>query len=105
MKVRRVHRLVAQAFVHNPRPDIFNVVDHIDHKRGNNCAANLRWLNTQLNCYSRKGKCVSKNRNKWTVRLSRVYYGRFENYDEAVEFAEKCKKERFEKAYAEALKS
>ena len=45
-----VHRLVAKEWVHNPRPDIFNVVDHIDHNRGNNHFSNLRWLNHQLNC-------------------------------------------------------
>ena len=102
--------MVAQAFVHNPRPDIFDVVDHIDHNPENNCAANLRWLNTQLNSYSRRSRGVSWNTNKWMVRLNAsgirgAYYGRFTDYDEALAFANKCKKDRFEKAYAEALKS
>ena len=36
-----VHRLVAQAFVDNPRN--LNEVDHIDTDKDNNCADNLRW--------------------------------------------------------------
>ena len=36
-----VHRLVAQAFVDNPRN--LNEVDHIDTNKDNNCAKNLRW--------------------------------------------------------------
>jgi hypothetical protein len=36
-----VHRLVAKAFVDNPRN--LDEVDHIDTNRNNNCAENLRW--------------------------------------------------------------
>ena len=36
-----VHRLVAKAFVNNPRN--LNEVDHIDTNKDNNCADNLRW--------------------------------------------------------------
>lgn len=42
-----VHKLVAKAFVRNPRPDIYNVVRHIDGDVENNCADNLEW-GTQL---------------------------------------------------------
>ena len=46
-----VHRLVAQAFVDNPR--YLNEVDHIDTNKNNNCADNLRWCThseNHLNC-------------------------------------------------------
>jgi len=44
-----VHRLVALAFVENPRPDIFAQVDHINRDRSDNRATNLRWVNFELN--------------------------------------------------------
>ena len=50
---KRVHRLVAQKFVHNPRPDIFKLVDHINRDRGDNRAVNLRWVNHHLNMLNR----------------------------------------------------
>jgi len=43
---RAVHRLVAEAFVKNPRPDIFDLVDHIDHNKSNNHCTNLRWVDS-----------------------------------------------------------
>ena len=46
-----VHRLVAQAFVDNPR--CLNEVDHIDTNKDNNNAENLRWCThseNHLNC-------------------------------------------------------
>ena len=48
-----IHRLVAETFVQNPRPDIFDCVDHIDRNKENNCASNLRWVNQQLNQLNR----------------------------------------------------
>ena len=44
-----VHRLVAMAFVPNPNPTKFNVVDHIDCDPLNNCADNLRWTDVRGN--------------------------------------------------------
>ena len=106
VRVRRVHRLVAAAFVLNPRPDIFNIVDHIDHVRGNNNACNLRWLNTKINCLNRRSPCVHANGSRgWVVRLCRKYYGTYKNYEEALECATALKKQRFARAYAEALAS
>jgi hypothetical protein len=51
---RHVHRVVARAFVPNPRPDIFNMVDHIDCDRLNNHYTNLRWVDAALNSANRK---------------------------------------------------
>lgn len=62
-----VHRLVAQAFVDNPRN--LNEVDHIDTNKDNNCADNLRWcthsenhlnyLTVELKRKMNKGKHLS----------------------------------------------
>lgn len=45
-KVKRcfLHRLVAEAFIENPYPDIFKQVNHIDGNKLNNFATNLEWV-------------------------------------------------------------
>ena len=43
-----VHRLVAVAFVENPKKLI--VVNHLNHKRNDNHADNLEWTSTLENC-------------------------------------------------------
>lgn len=40
---RGVAKLVASAFVHNPRPDFFDTPIHLDGKLSNNQASNLMW--------------------------------------------------------------
>ena len=56
-----VHRLVAHIFCHNPRPDVFNVVDHIDGDPTNNLPVNLRWVNNHLKVHA--PKCVMESRD------------------------------------------
>jgi len=43
------HIMIARCFVFNPRPDLFDLVDHIDRDKHNNVYTNLRWVNTHLN--------------------------------------------------------
>lgn len=48
VKNRKIHRLVAQAFI--PNPDKKPVVNHIDGNRLNNAASNLEWVTQGENC-------------------------------------------------------
>ena len=50
----RIHRLVAQAFI--PNPYGFEVVDHIDGNKKNNCISNLQWLSRGDNVRKYHGK-------------------------------------------------
>lgn len=40
-----IHRLVAYAWVDNPHPSLYDIVNHIDSDRTNNRARNLEWTN------------------------------------------------------------
>ena len=51
-----VHRLVAFAFVENPDPDNYTIVDHIDRNKQNNRADNLRWTNHSGNAFNQAFK-------------------------------------------------
>jgi hypothetical protein len=46
-KLRYVHRIVAEAFVHNPRPLVNKMVIHINGDRLDNHYKNLLWTNPQ----------------------------------------------------------
>ena len=48
-KMFDIHRLVALAWVHNPDPENFNIVNHKDENIHNNCYLNLEWCDTKYN--------------------------------------------------------
>ena len=48
-KLRRVHILVAQAFIFNDEPEIRKFVDHMDRDKFNNNSDNLRWATCSEN--------------------------------------------------------
>jgi hypothetical protein len=57
-----IHRLIALAFVTNPRPDIFKFIDHIDENKLNDCASNLRWCCKTINCLNtHPSKCKGRD--------------------------------------------
>ena len=57
-----VHRLIGIAFVHNPAPEVFKQIDHINHDPRDNRAENLRWVNSPLNNLARVFKNYRKGR-------------------------------------------
>ena len=99
---RNVHRLIAEAFVKNPRPDIFNHVDHINGEKTDNRPCNLRWVNAKLNALNRrdaKGYSFNKKWQKYhvyiTINGTRHNLGWVRTEEEAITIREH--------AYAEAF--
>lgn len=44
-----VHRLVAECFVNNPKPDAYIIINHRDQNKTNNIASNLEWCSYEYN--------------------------------------------------------
>ena len=75
---RRLHRLLAIAFIDNPNVDEYNIIDHMDGNNQNNNLENLRWCNKSIN--NRNQKLLKRNTsghqgirfevasNQWKVR-------------------------------------
>ena len=102
-----VHRFVAMAWVPNPRPDIFRLVDHIDRDATNNKPSNLRWITYQLNSLNNGGRNTCKHYKKWRARVKingkSNYLGNFDTEEEAYEVAQKYKQEKFNEIYQNHL--
>lgn len=61
---RKVHKLVAEAFITNPNE--YTIVHHIDHNKTNNIAGNLEWMS--------KEKHDGLHKVEKTEKLSKVVY-------------------------------
>lgn len=61
----RVHRLVAKYFVENPKPDEFDIVNHIDGDKMNNHYKNLEWCNISINTQHAYDNGLIKDRGGW----------------------------------------
>lgn len=59
-----IHRLVLQAFIPNPNPELYPFVNHKDENPANNCLDNLEWCDAKYN--SNYGTC--KERASATLR-------------------------------------
>ena len=58
-KMYKVHRLVAETFIENPKPNEYNQIDHINQQRNDNRVSNLRWCNDAINKRNTsKNRCV-----------------------------------------------
>jgi len=108
-RTRQVHDLVARLFVVNPRPDIFDQVDHIDHNTGRNHWSNLRWVNRSLNNLN-SGKCAYKDKAKKLVRPwmayaplngRKKYFGYFDTLEDASRVGKAAQKVEFKRIYQE----
>ena len=63
----KIHRLVAQYFVPNPKPEIYNEVNHKDGDRTNNNADNLEWCDRKYNTYYSKTWEIANKANQIRV--------------------------------------
>ena len=87
VKMKSVHRLVAEAYLPNYSEDL--QVDHIDNVRSNNCLSNLRMVTHQQNSFNTnaKGYCWDKKAKKWKAGIKingkQHHLGYFNNEDDA----------------------
>jgi hypothetical protein len=87
-----LHRLIAKAFIINPNPDLFVMVDHINRNPLDNRVENLRWASPSLNALNREIKgSIFVNKRKYNdtiyeyyrVKIGRFNIGSFSSLTEA----------------------
>jgi hypothetical protein len=72
------HRLVAEHFVPNPNPELYNIVNHIDGNTENNHYTNLEWTTRSGNAkhyYEKLKPIKGKNPNKNHRKIYQEFYG------------------------------
>jgi len=114
-----LHRIVCDACVLNPRPDIFDVVDHINGDTSDNTPGNLRWVNHHLNVNWRPnmGKfgppgvelskfCTKKGWvARYTFRKHNCVLFSSKNVEKVIDFAREFHINHFTKLYEAYLNS
>lgn len=97
-KRKRIHRLVACAFL--PNPDNKKEVDHIDRCKTNNMVTNLRWVTrseNMLNTYRRDNPLLGISWKKshkqyevhFTLNNKIKHYGLYKTIEEAIQVRDK----------------
>jgi hypothetical protein len=100
------HRLVSQHFVHNPRPDYFTIIDHIDCNRYNNMARNLRYCTDELNHLNQRSRGLSPipGRSKpykavVQFKYRKFFLGYYTTMGEAMSIQDIVRADLFDKLY------
>ena len=76
-KVCRVHQLVAKAFITNPDPENYTMINHINEDRSDNRVENLEWCDAKHN-----NNCGTVNERKSkTMRENSLLKKRVQCYD------------------------
>lgn len=65
VKPTKVHRIIAQTFIENPNN--YNIINHIDGNRKNNCISNLEWC-TQSHNIKEAYRMGTKKPNKINIK-------------------------------------
>lgn len=83
--VQKLHRLVAKQLVHNPNPEEFDTVDHIDWNKLNNHPTNLEWMTSARNT----AKGTKPENGVYTPKVYEITYsdGRVEIIENLNKFA------------------
>lgn len=101
MKKALVHRLVAEYFVKNPKPDEFLEVNHIDYNIKNNNYENLEWTSRKGNmAHAFKKFSPVRNFRHCVLYVDKKNMGNFKSIDAACKYA----KEHFNASYASLSK-
>lgn len=90
-KTLPVHRLVAKAFVPNPKG--FSVVNHIDGNKKNNSASNLEWTTPAGNAKHAQKNGLLKSRKGHLIKYTQDDYIKWgEEYNKGIKYREIAKK-------------
>ena len=75
----RKHILIAQQFVENPDPEVYTMVDHINHNRSDNRIENLRWVSVRMNSNNRFDQDIVSDIPEDAIQVNSYSDWSFEN--------------------------